>query len=65
MMNLSILNKINNQYKIAKFLNKNSSNLFNKLLIIIFMRNFYQFLLIRESALWKKSRKNNNENAND
>ena len=65
MMNLSMLNKINNQYKITKFLNKSSSNLFDELLIIIFMRNFYQFLLIRESALWKKSRKNNNENAND
>ena len=37
MMNLNMLNKINNQYKITKFLNKNFSDLFNELLIIIFM----------------------------
>ena len=65
MMNLSMLNKINNQCKITKFLNKNSSDLFDELSIIIFMRNFYQFSFIKKSVLWKESRKNNDENVND
>ena len=65
MMNLSMLSKINNQYKIIKFLNRNFSDLFDELLIIIFMKNFYQFSFIKKSALWKKSRKNNDENVNN
>ena len=65
MMNLSMLSKINNQCKKAKSLNRCFSDLFDELLIVIFMKDFYQFSLIKESALWKESRKNNNENAND
>ena len=65
MMNLSMLNKINNQCKITKFLNKNFFNLFDELSIIIFMKDFYQFSFIKKSALWKESRKNNDENANN
>ena len=65
MMNLSMLNKINNQCKITKFLNRSFSDLFDELSIIIFMRDFYQFSLIKKSTLWKESKKDNDENAND
>ena len=41
MMNLNMLSKINNQCKIIKFLNRSSSDLFDELLTIIFMRDFY------------------------
>ena len=51
MTDLSMLNTINNQCKIAKSLDRNSPDLFGGLPIVIFMGDFYQFPPVRGPAL--------------
>jgi hypothetical protein len=64
MMDLTMLSKINNQCKIVKSLDRNSPDLFGRLLIIIFMGDFYQFPPIRGLALWREPREGNDNDAN-
>ena len=52
MVDLAMLNTINNQCKIAKFLDRGSPDLFDGLPIIIFIGNFFQSPLVKDPALW-------------
>ena len=63
-MDLSMLSTINNQCKIAKSLDRNSSDLFGGLPIVIFMGDFYQFPPVRGPALWQEPRKGNDDDEN-
>ena len=63
MMDLSMLSKINNQLKIAKSLDRSSPDLFGGLPTVIFMGDFFQFLPVKEPALWKEPRIGNDEDA--
>ena len=64
MTDLSMLNTINNQCKIAKSLDRNSPDLFGGLPIVIFIGDFYQFPPVRGPTLWKEPREGNNEDVN-
>jgi len=64
MTDLSMLNTINNQCKIAKSLDRNSPDLFGGLPIVIFIGDFYQFPPVRGPALWKEPREGNDEDVN-
>jgi hypothetical protein len=54
-----MLSIINNQYKLAQFLNRSSPDLFNSLPIVILMGDFFQFPPIRGPPLWKDPRPGN------
>ena len=64
MVDLTMLNTINNQCKIAKSLDRGSPDLFGGLPIIIFMGDFFQFPPVKGPALWKNPRDGNDEEAN-
>ena len=64
MVDLTMLNTINNQCKIAKSLDRGSPDLFGGLPIIIFMGDFFQFPPVKGPALWKSPRDGNDEDAN-
>lgn len=64
MMDLTTLNTINNQCKIAKSLDRSSPDLFGGLPIVIFMGDFFQFPPINGPALWREPRNGNDEDAN-
>jgi len=61
MVDLSMLNTINNQCKIAKSLDRSSPDLFGGLPIVIFMGDFYQFPPISGPAFWKGPRSGNDD----
>jgi hypothetical protein len=63
-IDLSMLSTINNQYKIAKSLDRSLPDLFGRLPIVIFIGDFYQFLLVRRPALWKEPREGKDEDIN-
>jgi hypothetical protein len=53
MIDLSILSTINSQCKIARYLDRNSPDLFGGLPIVIFIGDFHQFSPVRGQPLWK------------
>ena len=61
MLDLTSLNMINNQCKIAKSLDRSSPDLFGGLPIVIFMGDFFQFSPVKGQSLWKKPRNRNDE----
>jgi hypothetical protein len=64
MVDLSMLSTINSQCKTARSLDRSSPDLFGGLPIVILMGDFYQFSLVKGSALWKEPRIKNGEDAN-
>src|SRR5579871_6963858 len=64
MIDLSMLNTINSQCKIARCLDRGTPDLFGGLPIVIFMGDFYQFPPIKGLPLWKEPRNGNDEDAN-
>ena len=63
MVDLSMLSTIENQCKIARSLDRDSTELFGGLPIIILMGDFHQFPPVRGPALWKEPRKGNDGDA--
>jgi hypothetical protein len=53
-VDLSMLNTINNQCKIARSLDRSSPDLFGGLPIVILIGDFYQFSPVRGPALWQE-----------
>jgi len=64
MLDLTSLNMINNQCKIAKSLDRSSPDLFGGLPVVIFMGDFFQFSPVKGPSLWRKPRDKNDEDTN-
>jgi hypothetical protein len=64
MMDLGMISVIDNQCKIARSLDRNSTNLFGGLLIVIFIGDFFQFPPVRGTPLWKQPKKPKDEDEN-
>jgi hypothetical protein len=64
MTDLSMLSTINNQCKIAKSLDRSSTDLFGGLPVVIFIGDFYQFPPVRGPALWEEPREGRDEDTN-
>ena len=64
MVDLRMLNTINNHCKSAKSLDRNSSDLFGGLPIVLFMGDFFQFPPVKGRALWKSPKPDNDDDAN-
>jgi PIF1-like helicase len=63
MVDLSMLSTIDKRCKIARSLDRTSTDLFGGLPIVIFMGDFYQFPPIKGPALLQEPRKGNEEDA--
>ena len=49
----------------VKYLNRSSPDLFDRILIIIFMGDFHQFPPVKGPVLWMEPRPENNEDVDD
>ncbi|OKO94694.1 ATP-dependent DNA helicase pfh1 [Penicillium subrubescens] len=56
MMDLTMIGVIDNHCKIAKSLDRSSTDLFGGLPVVIFIGDFFQFPPVRGPALWKEPR---------
>jgi hypothetical protein len=64
MMDLTMASVIDNHCKIAKSLDRSSTDLFGGLPVVIFIGDFFQFLPVRGPALWKELRRGAGEDEN-
>jgi hypothetical protein len=64
MMDLGMISVIDNQCKIVRSLDRNSTDLFGGLPIVIFIGDFFQFPPVRGTPLWKLPRKPKDEDEN-
>ncbi|KAL6405631.1 hypothetical protein AUP68_11392, partial [Ilyonectria robusta] len=64
MVDLSTLSMVDNHCKIARSLDRTSTDFFGGLPIVILMGDFFQFPPVRGPALWKEPRTGNNEDEN-
>jgi hypothetical protein len=63
MVDLSMLSTIENQCKIARSLDRDSTELFGGLPIVLLMGDFHQFPPVKGPALWKEPRNRNDGDA--
>lgn len=64
MMDLTIISVIDNHCKIARSLDRSSTDLFGGLPVVIFIGDFFQFPPVRGPALWKQPRRGVGEDEN-
>jgi hypothetical protein len=64
MMDLTMISVIDNHCKIAKSLDRSSTDLFGGLPVVIFIGDFFQFPPVRGPALWKEPRRGAGEDEN-
>ncbi|KAJ5098843.1 hypothetical protein N7532_005844 [Penicillium argentinense] len=64
MMDLTMLSVVNNHCRIARSLDRSSTELFGGLPVVILMGDFFQFPPVRGPALWKEPRDGNDEDVN-
>ncbi|KAI3286470.1 hypothetical protein DTO002I6_8141 [Penicillium roqueforti] len=64
MMDLTMISVIDNHCKIAKSLDRSSTDLFGGLPVVIFIGDFFQFPPVRGPALWKEPRTGAGEDEN-
>jgi hypothetical protein len=64
MMDLTMIKVIDNHCKIAKSLDRSSTDLFGGLPVVIFIGDFFQFPPVRGPALWKEPRRGRDEDEN-
>jgi hypothetical protein len=65
MMDLTMISVIDNNCKIAKSLDRSSSDLSGGLPIVILIGDFFQFPLVQGPVLWKEARRGAGEDEND